>query len=181
MTWHDKAACRDADPEAFFGSKAEQADTARHYCQRCPVLADCAAEGMTLHYGLWGGMPEGTHGRPRPADSVRDHRRQLVPCPSQTARARHRKRGEPCDVCWPPTVDLEPEARRILREVADGYGLEVADLRASYTTGCWETAAIRDAASRLRDLGMSLPAIGRLLDRDHSTVIYHLKRHEEAA
>jgi WhiB family redox-sensing transcriptional regulator len=62
VTWQEKAACRDADPNLFFPDSekatAEYRQTAERYCAGCPVKADCLADAMRRGdpHGLWGGM-----------------------------------------------------------------------------------------------------------------------------
>ena len=57
-------------------------------------------------------------------------------------------------------------------------GVPVADLRGPSQTRhiCWTRFAIMEA---MRDRGMSTPAIGRLFDRDHTTVLNGLRKAEE--
>lgn len=80
MSWADRAACRSATPaesEQMTGATM-QADTlalAERYCDRCPVLALCAAQGGEgRESGLWGGSVL-AYGHPaRPARAQRGPR-----------------------------------------------------------------------------------------------------------
>jgi WhiB family transcriptional regulator, redox-sensing transcriptional regulator len=62
-TWHERAACRDKDPEIFFGQRGVTCYTeARAICARCPVQPECLAHAMapgrTEQFGFWGGTSE---------------------------------------------------------------------------------------------------------------------------
>ncbi|TDX84957.1 WhiB family transcriptional regulator [Amycolatopsis arida] len=62
MTWRDKAACRDTDPELFFAF-ADTADerTAKAICWgHCPVRESCLEEALAagIDAGIWGGLTE---------------------------------------------------------------------------------------------------------------------------
>lgn len=55
MTWMQRGFCRGADPEIFSDDDL-QVSTAKAYCQRCPVSADCLAWALKhQEYGVWGG------------------------------------------------------------------------------------------------------------------------------
>lgn len=63
--WRDLAACRRADPEAFFPvaaggvEYAAQVEEAKAICRRCPVTGACLAFALdALPYGIAGGMTE---------------------------------------------------------------------------------------------------------------------------
>ncbi|PXY16635.1 WhiB family transcriptional regulator [Prauserella muralis] len=65
MTWVERAACREEDPELFFpvgtnGPALRQAAAAKAVCQRCPVEADCLAWALESGQdaGVWGGLDE---------------------------------------------------------------------------------------------------------------------------
>lgn len=64
LAWHDDAACRDTDPDAFFpepGPGARDAiATARRVCARCPVRQQCRdfADTQGEPFGIWGGATE---------------------------------------------------------------------------------------------------------------------------
>lgn len=57
--YRQRAACHGADPEAFFPTTLEDAGVTIHrYCMACPVLAECAADGLSIPgtQGIWGGQ-----------------------------------------------------------------------------------------------------------------------------
>lgn len=64
---------------------------------------------------------------------------------------------------------------RIVANAADLYGVAVADIL-SPSRDRRVTNARQAACWLLRGHGMSLPAIGRALDRDHTTVLYAVRR-----
>ena len=64
--WVHRSACRDADPEMFALSTRTGAPSAATlnryrlaaaYCDRCPVMAECAVVAEdSQHVGIWGGQ-----------------------------------------------------------------------------------------------------------------------------
>lgn len=44
MSWYEKAACKDTDPEMWFGHGKGDVTVQRRLCAGCPVLARCRAE-----------------------------------------------------------------------------------------------------------------------------------------
>src|SRR5882724_12268304 len=66
-TWEDLSACRDADPNIFFGRPDKygvdrhdptELATAKSICDRCLVAGDCLAYALDRGpdvYGVWGG------------------------------------------------------------------------------------------------------------------------------
>lgn len=65
--------------------------------------------------------------------------------------------------------------RAIILEVAQRHGIDPADLHspnrsAPLCRARWEAMRL------LRDRGLSLPRIGRMLNRDHKTVMHGLRR-----
>ncbi len=78
-----------------------------------------------------------------------------------------------------PSAD--PRARAILREVALDHSLPPEDIRGRSRRRD-HVLAREDAVYRLwKETGLSLHAIGRMLDgRDHSSVSYILRQHEKA-
>jgi len=65
MTWHDKAACLDEDPELFFpigttGPALRQLQQAKRVCAGCPVQSPCLEWAVLagIDYGVWGGSSE---------------------------------------------------------------------------------------------------------------------------
>jgi hypothetical protein len=62
--------CKDMDYEQSFGGKEAQKRFAHEVCfgfgkKTCPVMFECRDEGRRQPYGVWGGLPEGSPGRPR--------------------------------------------------------------------------------------------------------------------
>lgn len=63
-TWPMWAECQGADPSVFFGPddklpmSRDQVETAREFCHRCPVQADCLVESFQSdeRFGIWGGL-----------------------------------------------------------------------------------------------------------------------------
>jgi len=57
--WHDKAACKGANPEPFFPpvGHGKFATEAKAICATCTVIKDCFDYGMDqrMEYGVWGG------------------------------------------------------------------------------------------------------------------------------
>jgi WhiB family redox-sensing transcriptional regulator len=63
MTWRDRAACLDEDPELFFpiGNTEpafRQIEQARAVCHRCEVIDTCLSWAMETRQdaGVWGGQ-----------------------------------------------------------------------------------------------------------------------------
>jgi WhiB family redox-sensing transcriptional regulator len=59
--WRDRAACRDADPDAFFpigesGPAFDQIEEAKRICRICPVQAACLTWALDhqITHGIWG-------------------------------------------------------------------------------------------------------------------------------
>ena len=196
MGWRAEAACAGMDLDEFFGDLDTQHRLANEVCSTCPVLPECAEQGKAETWGLWGGMPEGTPGR-RPGGKTRRAPIKDPPkvctvagCDRERARSgwcwthydRVRKVGDPqpdrpietpkgepdCD--WWPTV----------AEVAGKAGLTVSDVLGRSRVR--HVVKVRQRAMcRLYAEGWSLSAIGRLFDRDHSTVHYAVSKEGEAA
>lgn len=63
MTWRDRAACLDEDPELFFpvgntGPALDQIEQAKLVCDRCEVVRACLkwAVDSGQDAGVWGGL-----------------------------------------------------------------------------------------------------------------------------
>jgi len=61
LAWQAFAACRVADPEAFFlakGAGAKDIEKAVQYCNTCDVKTLCLLYAVASHetFGIWGGM-----------------------------------------------------------------------------------------------------------------------------
>lgn len=68
---------------------------------------------------------------------------------------------------------MTPQARAIIREVAATCAVAPANI----FTRCRTRAAVHariEIAKRLRARGYSMPQIGRVLNRDHTTIVYYL-------
>jgi WhiB family redox-sensing transcriptional regulator len=62
ISWHDDAACRDADPDLFFpvgttGPALRRIDEAKQICRACPARTQCLAWALDhgVTDGVWGG------------------------------------------------------------------------------------------------------------------------------
>jgi WhiB family redox-sensing transcriptional regulator len=66
MTWRNRAACLDENPELFFptgntGPALLQIEEAKAVCRRCEVMGTClewAMETGEADFGVWGGLSE---------------------------------------------------------------------------------------------------------------------------
>ncbi|WP_053851826.1 WhiB family transcriptional regulator [Streptomyces sp. NRRL B-24085] len=65
MSWRERAACRDVDPDLFFpigtaGLTLVQVDEAKAVCARCPVRERCLQWALAAGQveGIWGGTTE---------------------------------------------------------------------------------------------------------------------------
>ena len=65
MTWRNRAACLDEDPELFFpvgntGPALLQIEEAKAVCRRCEVVETCLEWAMQSgqDFGVWGEMSE---------------------------------------------------------------------------------------------------------------------------
>jgi WhiB family redox-sensing transcriptional regulator len=135
--WEDHAACREpgADPEWFWPSGWSEADrrqvaqVVEAYCDRCPVLDECAALGERLGAvdGVWGGA---RRHRPRATSS------KEVPgefCGTMTGYYRHRRLVEalcgPCAAAY--AAHLAANAARRRRKTAQARADREADATAA--------------------------------------------------
>ncbi|CAM5601320.1 MULTISPECIES: WhiB family transcriptional regulator [Streptomyces] len=66
MSWRERAACRDVDPDLFFpigtaGLALVQIAEAKAVCARCPVRDRCLRWAVDVGQveGIWGGTTEG--------------------------------------------------------------------------------------------------------------------------
>lgn len=72
-----------------------------------------------------------------------------------------------------PEVEIPPEAQTLLDLVHRELGVDLGALRAADRS----RSSIRQAVFLfMRDLGLSYPKIGAIMERDHSTVIFGCKR-----
>lgn len=191
MRFGEDAACLGLDDLQLFGPWHIQMQTARQFCSGCPVRTECAEQGKEEAYGLWGGLPEGSPGRP----SAGDLRKAWEPtegCEVDGCDRPHAARGL-CNTHHQrllthgdvrshiPIGGHRPsDADVVLEQVARESGVPVAELvgrsRARYVV--W---ARHRAMARLRDEGWSLPAIGEVFGRDHTTVLHGIRRMEGVA
>ncbi|MGY5051254.1 WhiB family transcriptional regulator [Streptomyces sp. 900105755] len=65
MSWRERAACQDVDPDLFFpigtaGLTLVQIDEAKAVCARCPVRERCLQWALDVGQveGVWGGTTE---------------------------------------------------------------------------------------------------------------------------
>lgn len=75
-----------------------------------------------------------------------------------------------------------PDTRRwqnLLGDVARRHGLLVDDILTLRRGSASATVARQAAMAALRDAGLSLPAIGRLLHRDPATVLHGIRAHRD--
>jgi len=63
LTWRNKAACLDEEPELFFpigntGPALAQIEEAKAICHRCQVVELCRSWAIDFHQdaGVWGGL-----------------------------------------------------------------------------------------------------------------------------
>lgn len=86
------------------------------------------------------------------------------------------RRGRLASFVAPLEPQPKGEYERVLREVADYHGLTVTRLKSRNRCGPISNAK-RDACVRLRGLGLSMPAIARLVGlSNHTTVLHHLRK-----
>lgn len=59
MSWAERGACRDVDPDTLFVPGAAQ-HRAKRVCDACPVRTECLAEALDnrMEFGIWGGLTE---------------------------------------------------------------------------------------------------------------------------
>lgn len=65
MTWRNRSACLDEDPELFFpvgttGPALDQTERAKAVCKVCPVINECLEWALDSNQdaGVWGGLSE---------------------------------------------------------------------------------------------------------------------------
>lgn len=62
ISWHERARCKDADPDLFFTKTGKHADEAKALCRACPVRTPCLEEALKLSstrdYGIRGGLSQ---------------------------------------------------------------------------------------------------------------------------
>lgn len=72
-TWHDDAACAEADPSLFFAGDERSVERAMALCAVCDVRRECLSSAMELGemHGVWGGTTETQRRR-----TIREQRRE---------------------------------------------------------------------------------------------------------
>ena len=100
MTWRDRAACIDADPDLFFSERTDRGvyKEALAICAKCVVREDCLdwAIKKRSDYGVFGGTTPDERRRIR----RRRQDRARKPCGTVAAYVRHIENKEPaCDKC----------------------------------------------------------------------------------
>lgn len=55
--WREHRACVGCHPKLFFAPHERPAERVLRLCVSCPVRLDCAADGLTQPFGMWGGLP----------------------------------------------------------------------------------------------------------------------------
>lgn len=101
MSWHDRAACRDADPEQFFPPFGVNATEAKEVCGICDVRDECLQYALHegIVYGVWGGMSERERMALRRRMGLTRIQGPAV-CGTAAGAQRHRRNGEPaCEEC----------------------------------------------------------------------------------
>ncbi|CAN5348062.1 WhiB family transcriptional regulator [soil metagenome] len=65
LSWRNRSACLDEDPELFFpvgttGPALEQTERAKAVCRACPVINECLEWALDSNQdaGVWGGLNE---------------------------------------------------------------------------------------------------------------------------
>lgn len=65
LTWRNRSACLDEDPELFFpvgttGPALDQTERAKAVCRSCPVSNECLEWALDTNQdaGVWGGLNE---------------------------------------------------------------------------------------------------------------------------
>ena len=56
--WREASLCAQAHPDAFFPEVGDPVRAVKRICRRCPVRAECLAEGLETEAqsGIWGGL-----------------------------------------------------------------------------------------------------------------------------
>lgn len=81
---------------------------------------------------------------------------------------------------WTPVVFPDgPKAQcaRIIQNVARRYGLEASDLRSAKRSATISMCRCEAAAICARDTSMSLAGIGRSMHKDHTSIIWAIRRY----
>jgi hypothetical protein len=171
VNWHehpDRHCADHPDKDDFFGDYDTQVQLAATVCRGCPVIFECQQEGARTEYGLWGGRPEGSAGRPRlmgkPARSFDMDRTVAQIAKLEKLKAKIR--------------DGHADVWSIIYEVVDEYDLSLSELFERRTQhGTAAQNAREDAMCRVQDkTGMSPAAIAEVFGFDRSTVAKSIGR-----
>lgn len=124
MTWRDRAACADSDPELFFSDNDALVLAALDICGQCTVVEDCLQDAIDYSdtYGVRGGIWFDAKGKPQPPPNPKAPKRQprtSVKCGTPSGYVTHRKNGEdPCDPCAYANAQYSKAWRAKRREAA---------------------------------------------------------------
>ena len=80
LSWRQKAACRGLDPEIFYPTSDDAADTAKSVCNACAVRTPCLEYALSHgeKFGIWGGLSERERRRVRRQRALERQRRALT-------------------------------------------------------------------------------------------------------
>lgn len=101
--------------------------------------------------------------------------------PSQQMPKRHLvvRRPDPVPKTLVPSDDLFGGWRRIATECAAEAGSTVEEMKGHRRDKSVVKARQKAWWRMAKELGMSLPAIGRRMNRDHTTILWGIRQHEE--
>src|SRR5690606_33552653 len=109
VSWVDRAACADENPDLFFPRRGEAATQARRICAGCPVRVECPehAREEGMRFGVWGGTtPPERQGMPRPK------KLRAIVHGTEGGYRTHLRRGErPCAECRAASAVASRERR----------------------------------------------------------------------
>jgi WhiB family redox-sensing transcriptional regulator len=60
LSWRQRAGCRGVDPDVFYPSSDDEAQSAKAICAQCPVQQPCLEYALANRErdGVWGGATE---------------------------------------------------------------------------------------------------------------------------